>query len=478
MTPGIGASALSSKMTAQLSSSSSSPPQPHPHDDDPARGQRLREQSSGSSLPSSPLDIRDLEEATAEASKLVEAEEQDTAFPWFHMVQWAAENAPASCVFRWDLEKAFFIVRDCVKTPLDFRESLKELKKDREQKKRSWEGAEAREEEDVEDNGMAASGSLDSVEKLDGFSLEDQEYSLVFIEWAEALLTQMAALRRLRFALVPRKMAEETFWHRFFQVVKMRLEKELFYREESEDESASDEEGAAAGGSTCAGRDEPEEDAEQIVQLPRRGLTETTAGEGGVITGAGPASSSTSDTSASARPADSTSSRPPPGVVAATSGSTTAASPTPSPLSSPDIFATARSPLHASAAGFRDAPTGRSSSSTSQANATKMLRLDDDHDDVGRNLNDLHSDEGSGTKGNANDRPGLAGADPPREPHMYSKNPGDQAPRPLQLPDQMRMRDAGGSSEFVLSTGFQTGFGAEDQTPVGPAPYMRQPWII
>eukprot|EP00392_Amoebophrya_sp_AT5.2_P010726 g10793.t1 len=258
---------------------------PHPHDDDPARGQRLREQSSGSSLPSSPLDIRDLEEATAEASKLVEAEEQDTAFPWFHMVQWAAENAPASCVFRWDLEKAFFIVRDCVKTPLDFRESLKELKKDREQKKRSWEGAEAREEEDVEDNGMAASGSLDSVEKLDGFSLEDQEYSLVFIEWAEALLTQMAALRRLR-------------------------------------------------------------------------------------------------------------------------------------------------------------------------------------------------DEGSGTKGNANDRPGLAGADPPREPHMYSKNPGDQAPRPLQLPDQMRMRDAGGSSEFVLSTGFQTGFGAEDQTPVGPAPYMRQPWII
>merc|ERR550539_934089 len=28
---------------------------------------------------------------------------QDNIFPWFHLVQWCAEDAKANCVFRWDL---------------------------------------------------------------------------------------------------------------------------------------------------------------------------------------------------------------------------------------------------------------------------------------------------------------------------------------------------------------------------------------
>ncbi|CAK0800720.1 unnamed protein product, partial [Prorocentrum cordatum] len=30
---------------------------------------------------------------------------QDDVFPWFHLVQWSAEDAKANCVFSWDLAR-------------------------------------------------------------------------------------------------------------------------------------------------------------------------------------------------------------------------------------------------------------------------------------------------------------------------------------------------------------------------------------
>ncbi|CAD7959102.1 unnamed protein product [Amoebophrya sp. A25] len=157
-----------------------------------------------------PSQDADLVESLSELQGLVEADEQDDVYPWFHLIQWAAENSAPGTVFRWDLERSYYIVRSCVKDVSAFREALQELKF------------------------LKQTSGFDY--SLRNFSLDEQE--LVFLDWAEALLGQIAALQRVRFALVPLRLTEEGFWHRFFCVVRARLATQLFLSTPAVDESA------------------------------------------------------------------------------------------------------------------------------------------------------------------------------------------------------------------------------------------------
>eukprot|EP00413_Alexandrium_margalefii_P038127 CAMPEP_0204595274 /NCGR_PEP_ID=MMETSP0661-20131031/52576_1 /ASSEMBLY_ACC=CAM_ASM_000606 /TAXON_ID=109239 /ORGANISM="Alexandrium margalefi, Strain AMGDE01CS-322" /LENGTH=156 /DNA_ID=CAMNT_0051605777 /DNA_START=18 /DNA_END=488 /DNA_ORIENTATION=- len=129
---------------------------------------------------------------------------QDDIFPWFHLVQWCAEDAKANRVFRWDLA--------------GIQEAVAGLT------------------QDVQAFHAKCSTELPP-ECM--FSLDD---SMAFGEWAEALLEWSASLRQVRYRLVPSRMREEVFWSRYFAGVRSTVRDQLFR-------------GEAEGG--CEGASEP-----------------------------------------------------------------------------------------------------------------------------------------------------------------------------------------------------------------------------
>ena len=67
----------------------------------------------------------------AELEHLLELEQtaaQDDLYPWFHIVQWAAETAVSSVVMRWDLERTWRIVNGISRNKGTFKEAVAEVK--------------------------------------------------------------------------------------------------------------------------------------------------------------------------------------------------------------------------------------------------------------------------------------------------------------------------------------------------------------
>mmetsp|Transcript_40796 Transcript_40796/g.82255 ORF Transcript_40796/g.82255 Transcript_40796/m.82255 type:complete len:160 (-) Transcript_40796:245-724(-) len=131
---------------------------------------------------------------------------QDDIFPWFHLVQWCAEDAKANRVFRWDLA--------------GIQEAVATLSQDA-------------------DTFLARCPEKLPVDCI--FSLDD---STTFAEWAEALLEWSPSLRQVRYRLVPSRMKEEAFWSRYFAGVRSVVREQLF-RGEAEGSSSEAPPGGA-----------------------------------------------------------------------------------------------------------------------------------------------------------------------------------------------------------------------------------------
>eukprot|EP00933_Yihiella_yeosuensis_P082709 TRINITY_DN96690_c0_g1_i1.p1 TRINITY_DN96690_c0_g1~~TRINITY_DN96690_c0_g1_i1.p1 ORF type:complete len:166 (+),score=27.33 TRINITY_DN96690_c0_g1_i1:89-586(+) len=124
---------------------------------------------------------------------------QDDIFPWFHLVQWCAEDAEANCVFRWDLPSIQEAVYELTKDPETFLSRCKE-----------------------------------PLPSQDGFTMDDDTN---FAEWAGALLETVPSLCRVRFRLVPSRLKENVFWSRYFAEVRCVVRGLVFHpRSDSEDE--------------------------------------------------------------------------------------------------------------------------------------------------------------------------------------------------------------------------------------------------
>ncbi|CAK9025792.1 unnamed protein product [Durusdinium trenchii] len=96
-----------------------------------------------------------------------EEELQDDVFPWFHLIQWSAEDASNNRIFHYDLAGA--------------QEAARALTRDT-------------------DSFLRLCPS--SLPPNSGFTMDD---STNFAEWAGALLEWNSELRRVRFELVPRR---------------------------------------------------------------------------------------------------------------------------------------------------------------------------------------------------------------------------------------------------------------------------------
>eukprot|EP00927_Polykrikos_kofoidii_P085318 TRINITY_DN9255_c0_g2_i1.p1 TRINITY_DN9255_c0_g2~~TRINITY_DN9255_c0_g2_i1.p1 ORF type:complete len:151 (-),score=39.97 TRINITY_DN9255_c0_g2_i1:168-620(-) len=126
---------------------------------------------------------------------------QDDVFPWFHVVQWCAEDAGQG-VFKWDLER---IQKEVALLTTD------------------------------EDAFLTA-----CPEELPRSCPEvtvGENTTLAYMEWAEALLEWNEELRKVRFKLVPKRMKEAVFWSRYFAGVRRTVQKTLFHGQEEEDEA-------------------------------------------------------------------------------------------------------------------------------------------------------------------------------------------------------------------------------------------------
>eukprot|EP00397_Hematodinium_sp_SG-2012_P054524 GEMP01065824.1.p1 GENE.GEMP01065824.1~~GEMP01065824.1.p1 ORF type:complete len:139 (+),score=28.42 GEMP01065824.1:105-521(+) len=103
---------------------------------------------------------------------------QDDSYPWFQIVTWAGEGQSPNAVWRWDAT----MIRDAVSM-------------------------------------LTANGPQNFLElcpngdPIKHFSFDETQ---AFVQWAQALLAEIPSLREVRFALVPKKLTEETFWHRYF----------------------------------------------------------------------------------------------------------------------------------------------------------------------------------------------------------------------------------------------------------------------
>mmetsp|Transcript_96296 Transcript_96296/g.281294 ORF Transcript_96296/g.281294 Transcript_96296/m.281294 type:complete len:157 (-) Transcript_96296:80-550(-) len=128
---------------------------------------------------------------------------QDDIFPWFHLVQWCAEDAQANCVFRWDLAGIQEAVATLSEDVDAFRARCPEV--------------------------LAADCA---------FSLDDRT---AFAEWAEALLEWSPSLRKVRYSLVPSRMKEEVFWSRYFAGVRSVVRQQLFPGDKEESRHGSPE---------------------------------------------------------------------------------------------------------------------------------------------------------------------------------------------------------------------------------------------
>eukprot|EP00931_Biecheleriopsis_adriatica_P069686 TRINITY_DN43488_c0_g1_i1.p1 TRINITY_DN43488_c0_g1~~TRINITY_DN43488_c0_g1_i1.p1 ORF type:complete len:567 (+),score=102.08 TRINITY_DN43488_c0_g1_i1:62-1702(+) len=115
---------------------------------------------------------------------------QDDVFPWFHLVQWCAEDAAANRIFRWDLKAV-----QAAATAL------------------------------TEDIDAFLSKCPHRLPKDSGFTMDDDTN---FAEWAGALLEWNPELRKVRFRLVPQRMKEEVFWSRYFAGLRTAVRRLMF----------------------------------------------------------------------------------------------------------------------------------------------------------------------------------------------------------------------------------------------------------
>ncbi|CAJ1442608.1 unnamed protein product, partial [Effrenium voratum] len=131
------------------------------------------------------------------AVDLDDAEFQDDVFPWFHLIQWSAEDATNNRVFRYDLKGA--------------QSAAKALTTDVETFLRKC---------------------PEELPKSAGFTMDDDTY---FAEWAGALLEWNPELRMVRFQLVPRRLSEVKFWSRFFAALRGAIAGLLFQDSDGSD---------------------------------------------------------------------------------------------------------------------------------------------------------------------------------------------------------------------------------------------------
>ncbi len=108
-------------------------------------------------------------------------------FPYFQMLQWATSDLPEQNVMRYDLEAT--------------RKLIDGIASDQEALLRTEE---------------AECLILNCHDESD----DERE---VWEDWAETLLEQQECLRELRFKLVPRRLSEVEFWHKYFTRAKYLL---------------------------------------------------------------------------------------------------------------------------------------------------------------------------------------------------------------------------------------------------------------
>mmetsp|Transcript_42376 Transcript_42376/g.76054 ORF Transcript_42376/g.76054 Transcript_42376/m.76054 type:complete len:159 (-) Transcript_42376:48-524(-) len=141
--------------------------------------------------------------ATSSSNDIAWEEEdpKDDVFPWFHLVNWCAENAPSKATFRI----------------LEFTSSS------------SWARC------DLPSLQLEVSALTKDVETFTkrcpselpenvGFTLDE---SASFGEWAAALLESDPSLCKVRYKLVPSKMKEEAFWSRYFAGVRQVVRRQV-----------------------------------------------------------------------------------------------------------------------------------------------------------------------------------------------------------------------------------------------------------
>ncbi|CAK9025794.1 unnamed protein product [Durusdinium trenchii] len=126
-----------------------------------------------------------------------EEELQDDVFPWFHLIQWSAEDASNNRIFHYDLAGA--------------QEAARALTRDT-------------------DSFLRLCPS--SLPPNSGFTMDD---STNFAEWAGALLEWNSELRRVRFELVPRRLTENGFWSRYFAALRREIQQLIFHDEDTEE---------------------------------------------------------------------------------------------------------------------------------------------------------------------------------------------------------------------------------------------------
>merc|ERR1711972_576985 len=115
---------------------------------------------------------------------------QDDVFPWFHIVQWCSEDAEDQSVFRWDL--------------LGIKEAADAL---------------------TQDVDTFLRKCPEQLPGNSGFTMDDDT---VFAEWAAALLEWSAALRHVRYRLVPARRCEDVFWSRYFAGLRAAVRDNVF----------------------------------------------------------------------------------------------------------------------------------------------------------------------------------------------------------------------------------------------------------
>lgn len=137
------------------------------------------------------FDLEDLEEGDGT---------MDSQFPWFHIVQWCAEERGANTIWRYDIPTIKARVIRLTENEKAFERDCK----------------------------------IEYIDDLHHFSLDEDHF---FLEWAADLLDQVHSLQMLRFELVPAKIKEEMFWRRYFAGVKRVITSEFFIDPDAKDYS-------------------------------------------------------------------------------------------------------------------------------------------------------------------------------------------------------------------------------------------------
>eukprot|EP00438_Fugacium_kawagutii_P021202 Skav201599 [mRNA] locus=scaffold152:765980:768765:+ [translate_table: standard] len=130
---------------------------------------------------------------------------QDDVFPWFHLIQWSAEDAKNNRIFRYDLagaqQKALALSRDVDSFMRMCPTSLPKA-------------------------GLGNLSASVTPPQEAGFSMDDETN---FAEWAGALLEWNPELRQgMLPRLVPRRLSETTFWSRYFAALRSEIQELMF----------------------------------------------------------------------------------------------------------------------------------------------------------------------------------------------------------------------------------------------------------